>query len=136
MWSPRLIIFYPSVNYLESVPNSLRLEQRQLKTMLLLKKQGGHFTSAEEVDHFMQDPACDEKAQKDRLRVELTYARNTSASLPRTNALFRIYVAENGKRRLRTPIEFATALQKFLGKASNQESASVLDFKLALKNSD
>lgn len=74
----------------------------------------------------------DEKAQRDRLRAELTYARDTSLSLPRKSPIFRIFVTEGGKKRLRTPTEFATALGQILGKAEFQKSASILDFKLAL----
>jgi hypothetical protein len=118
-----------------NIPNSLRLEQRQLKTLIQLKKEGGPFTSADEIEAFMQNPLFDETDRKTRLRAEITFARDTCHAMPRNHALFRIFATENGKRRLRTPEEFAAALQKYLGKANTQISAAtVMDFKIALEN--
>ena len=96
---------------------SLKLEKNKITILAKLKEDGGPFTSAEEVDTYM-DNLNDKRAGQSRMRDELTFARDSSRSIPRTSPFFRIMIKDigTGKRRLKTATEFAEALKILLGK--------------------
>ena len=66
----------------------LHIDQRKLAILQQLKDNGGPFSSAEQVEEFVLKIGNTKKdrlkAQK-RLRNEVTYARDTSTSLPRVH---------------------------------------------------
>ena len=55
-----------------------------------LKEQNGPFTSVEGIDEYLQSKLSDKEKQQ-RLRDEVTYARDTSVSIPRATPFFKIY---------------------------------------------
>ena len=75
------------------------------------------------------------------MRNEVTYARDTSVSLPRSSPYFRIFKSTNKddnanggdkKRRLLTPVEFGENLKVILGKRSRRTKISIEEFKDAV----
>ena len=69
--------------------NLLHVENRKLNILDRLKAQGGPFTAAEHVDHYLENTTDDLKMKTKRMKDEMTYARDTSVSLPRTCNAFR-----------------------------------------------
>ena len=101
--------------------NSLKMERKRLDKLDKLKKLGGPFTEAEEVEKFVIDPKIPEKTKKDQMKMELQFARDSSTTLPKVDPLFRVMVTQpNKKKRDKTAAEFGEALMAFLGKQSDQ----------------
>ena len=105
------------MGYLKKEAASLKLEQNKLAVLAKIKSKGGPFTSSEEVDSYM-DQLTDDKIGQQRMREEMTYARDSSQSIPRTSPLFKIMTRDalTGKNRLKTASEFAQAMRMLLGK--------------------
>ena len=97
-----------------------RVERKRLDTLDTLKGLGGPFTDADEVVLFLsQDIPQSEK--KKRMKLELTFARDSSTLLPKIDPLFRVQVTlPTGKRRDETAEEFGEAVQCFLGKKGDR----------------
>ena len=95
--------------------------------------QGGPFTTAEHVDAYLETTKDDYKSKTSRMRDEVTYARDTSSSLPRNSNLFRIMGKEAGKRKLLTPEQFAKNLKILLGKKSHRNTITIANFRQALQ---
>ena len=68
----------------------LHVDQRKFAILSRLKQDGGPFSNAEEVETFMEDHKEDKAQAQKRMRDEITYARDTSTSLPRQHHLFKI----------------------------------------------
>ena len=70
------------------------------------------------------------------MRDEVTYARDTSKSLPRKSNVFSIMVRDKvrGRQRLKLSVEFAESLKHLLGKADGQKVITMEEFKYALDN--
>ena len=68
---------------------NIGVDTRKNKDLAYLKEHGGPFTSPEEVDLLVQSNV-DEKTKEKRLYTEVRYARDTSLSLPKSSALFRL----------------------------------------------
>ena len=97
---------------------------------------GGPFTSADEVDEYLE-VECDEIKARNRLRDEVRFARDSTRSLPRkTCPYFKMMVkdATSGRRRMKTTEEFVISLKCLLGKADVQRVITIDDFKNALDN--
>ena len=77
-------------------------ENRKLTILERLKKQGGSFTSVEQIDTYLHT-TDNLKVKAKRMQDEVTYARDASVSLPRTSTLFKIFGTEKGQRKLLTP---------------------------------
>ena len=112
---------------------ALRIEQRKNNILARLKTVGGPFTKAEEVDEYISQEADLLKCQR-RMREEITFARDTSQSLPRACPLFKIMTIDgtSGKRRVKTGGEFATSMKLLLGKQEEKTVVTRDDFKYAL----
>jgi hypothetical protein len=113
---------------------SLRVEQRKNVILARLKLVGGPFTDDKEVDEYIINEP-DLAAAKCRMRDEVTFARDTSRSLPRnTCPLFKMMSIDKvtGKRRLKTGAEFAASLKLLLGKQEKQSIVTMIDFQNAL----
>ena len=56
------------------------------------------------------------------MKAELTFARDSSTLLPKTDPIFRIQITipETGKRRQKNPDEFGAALKSLLGKRNSK----------------
>ena len=65
------------------------------------------------------------------MRDEVTYARDTCSSLPKSSPIFRIYNTQ-GKRRLLTPDEYGRNLKILLGKIQDRHAVTLEDFRDAL----
>ena len=64
------------------------IEQRKLDILDRLKAQNGPFTCVEDIDVYLQSKHTDKEKQQ-RLRDEVTYARDTSVSIPRASPFLR-----------------------------------------------
>ena len=93
----------------------LHVDQRKFAILSRLKQDGGPFSNAEEVKTFMKDHKEDKAQAQKRMRDEITYARDTSTSLPRQHHLFKDHVTK--KRRVKNVDEFAESLKILLGNA-------------------
>lgn len=94
-------------------------ERKRLNMLDCLKGSGGPFTSAEEVEQFLQQPGP-EKDKQQRMKKELQFARESSTTLPACDPMFRIQVTmPNKRRRDKTAREFGDALVAFLGKKAD-----------------
>lgn len=113
--------------------NLLHVDNRRLTILERLKAQGGPFTSAEQVDHYLLNTTDDTKVKTRRMREEVTYARDTSVSLPRNSQLFRIFGSENGKRKLLNHNQFGHNLKILLGKTCDRTTVTLADFRSALE---
>ena len=67
------------------------MEQRKLDILDRLKAQNGPFTCTEEVDEYLISKKFSDNEKQKRMRDEITYARDTSQSLPRASPFFKIY---------------------------------------------
>ena len=110
-----------------------KLEQNKVNTLPRLKKCGGPFTDAEEIDEYMNS-LTDLRAGQSRMRDELTYARDSSRAIPRTSPFLKMMTTDTatGKRRLKTAAEFAVSLKILLGRQTNRKMISNEDFESAL----
>ena len=78
----------------------LNIDQRKLTILARLKEAGGPFMHADEVDGYMERNETEtERAQK-RMRDEITYARDTSKSLPHQYQLFKILNPDHTTKKL------------------------------------
>lgn len=111
----------------------LNVDQRKLIILEKLKLAGGPFTSAEQIDSYLEIEKDQKVAQK-RLREEVTYARDTSTSLPRVHQLFKMMSVDKTtrKRKLLSATDFATNLKTLLGNSSTQCTITMEDFRNAL----
>ena len=112
----------------------LAKENRKLKILDSLKKDGGPFTDAEQIEVYMASDVSDEVKQQ-RMKNEVTYARDSTRSIPAAGILFRIMNTDpvTKKRKTLTAIEFAENLKVVLGKQNSRSEVSTMDdFLLAL----
>ena len=114
--------------------NLLRVENRKLNILDKLKLHGGPFTSEEEIDVYFKTTKDNAKEKSQRMRDEVTYARDTSVSLPKASAVFRIFNTDGGKRKMLTPEQFAFNLKTLLGKKNQRSSVTLADFQKALNS--
>ena len=110
---------------------NLRIEARILQHLEYLKKDGGPFTSCDEIDEYLKNSSISEKTKKKRLKIEVQYARDSSLTLPRSNLIFRIRKKSHkeGKMQDLTYEEFGENLKKLLTK-----KVSSLDKKISIDN--
>ena len=112
--------------------NNLHVENRKLNILEKLKQQGGPFTSSEQIDIYIKSKSDDNKKKVRRMRDEVTYARDTSKSLPKSSPLFKIFNTTAGRRRLMTAEEFGANLMILLGKKDQRTNITLEDFRKAL----
>ena len=75
----------------EKREDALIQERKRTAILQKLKEQGGPFTSAEEVDDYLADlDDLNMKEKQKRMKLEITYARDTSTLLPKADPLFKI----------------------------------------------
>ena len=67
------------------------------------------------------------------MRDEVTYARDTSTSLPRTSVAFKIMNTSVKPRRIKSAEEFAVGLRIYLGKQADRRLITMKEFKDALE---
>jgi len=113
---------------------NLRIENRKLNILEKLKEKGGPFTSEEEVDYYLATTKNSNKEKTQRMRDEVTYARDTSLSLPKASPVFRIFNTSGKKRIMLTPEEFGCNLKKLLGKKKERSIITLTDFQKALNS--
>ena len=102
-------------------------ERKRLDILDELKEAGGPFTSAEEVEEFLEREDTNEKEKQKRMKKEMRFARESSTTLPSTDPLFKIQVTlPNGKRRDKNAKEFGESLIVFLGKKA--DSTTTMDY--------
>ena len=96
-----------------------------------LKEQGGPFTSAEEVDTYLSDlDETNKKEKQKRMKLEISYARDTTTLLPKVDPLFKIRKVDlKGKQRDKTAIEFGEALAVLLGRKADRKAMDYSTFK-------
>ena len=122
---------------LKKEAQKLHVDQRKLDILERLKAAGGPFSNSEQVEVFVnqvKDTKKERKLAQKRLREEVTYARDTSVSLPRAHLLFKMFGKDpsTNKRRLKTVEEFAQSLKVLLGNASERATVTLDDFQRAL----
>ena len=102
-------------------------EKRELEK---LKEQGG----AEEVDAYLSDLDETNMEEKQmRMKLEISYARDTSTLLPKVDSLFKIRkVNVKGKQRDKTAKEFGEALAVLLGRKADRKAMDYSTFKECL----
>lgn len=90
----------------------LAKENGKMKILNILKKDGGPFTSTEEIDEYMESKIADEIKQQ-RMKNEVTYARDSTRSIPAAATIFRIMETDptTKKRRTFTACKFAENLK-------------------------
>ena len=75
------------------------------------------------------------KETKTRMKSEVTFARDSSTTLPRVDPLFRIQVSLPGKpRRDKTAEEFGEALKVLFGKRAGKRTLTLEKFNDSLNN--
>ena len=69
-----------------------------------------------------------------RMKDEVTYARDTCLSLPKTSPIFKIFKfnTEGKKRTMLTSAEFGNNLKVLLGKTNQKRSVTLQEFRAAL----
>ena len=73
------------------------------------------------------------KEMKQRMKLELQFARDSSTLLPKADPIFKVQVTlATGKRRDKTPEEFGEALMSFLGKKGDRTSLDYSKFQESL----
>ena len=114
--------------------NLLQRENRKLIILDKLKSQGGPFTSEEQVQAYLVDKKISEKEKLSRMKDEVTYARDTCLSLPKTSPIFKIFKfnTEGKKRTMLTSAEFGNNLKVLLGKTNQKRSVTLQEFRAAL----
>ena len=112
----------------------LAKENRKMKILQWLKSVGGPFTNAEEIAEYMLRDDISESIKQQRLKNEVTYARDSTRSIPAAGILFRIMKTDEvtKKRRTLTAQEFAANLTNVLGKQNSRGEVTMDDFLLAL----
>ena len=86
-------------------------ERKRLDILDELKESGGPFTTAEEVQKFLEREGITEKDKQKRMKKEMRFARESSTTLPSADPLFKIQVTlTNGKRRDKNAKEFGESL--------------------------
>ena len=97
--------------------NNLKIEGRLVQQVGMLKEWGGPFTSSQEIDDFLNKD-IEEKEKVKRMKTEVMHARDTSLSLPKGSAVFRIRSMKlpGHKSRQLTPAEFGENLKILLNK--------------------
>ena len=112
----------------------MRQEQKKLGLLEELKETGGPFTSAEQVEMFLESP-LDEKDKKKRMKMEITYARDSTTLLPKVDPLFRIRkILPSGSQRDKTSSEFGECLMVLLGRRGDRQEFDYSRFKRSLEN--
>ena len=102
-------------------------ERKRLDILDDLKALGGPFTTAQEVQEFLENEDTTEKEKQKRMKREMRFARESSTTLPSTDSLFKMQVTlPTGKRRDKNAKEFGEALMVFLGKKA--DSSTTLDY--------
>ena len=102
-------------------------ERKRLDILDELKDLGGPFTSAEEVQEYIEREEISEKEKQKRMKKEMRFARESSTTLPSADPLFKIQVTlPNGKRRDKNAKEFGDSLKVFLGKKA--DSTTTMDY--------
>ena len=88
-----------------------------MKILNILKEDGGAFTSAEEIDEYVESTIADQIKQQGT-KNKVTYAQDSTRSIPAAVTLFRIIKTDpiTKKRRTLTACEFAENLKIVLGK--------------------
>jgi hypothetical protein len=71
--------------------SALGSERKRLLVLEQLKKVGGPFTNAEEVDEFLKSDRSDKEKQS-RMKKEVQFSRDSCTTLPRVDMLFKIQV--------------------------------------------
>ena len=110
----------------------LKIENRKLNILDKLKSQGGPFTSDEQVQKYLDNSKDSTKEKLSRMKDEVTYARDTCSSLPKSNPIFRIMKTQGTTRRMLTSEEFGNNLKALLGKTKQRHSVTLEDFRAAL----
>ena len=71
--------------------------------------------------------------KKQRMKLEVQFARESTTLLPRVDPIFKIMVTQpNGKRRTKTAQEFGDALMSYLGKKSDRTTLEYGKFQQTL----
>ena len=111
---------------------AIHIECRKYEILQRLKSCGGPFTNENEIDEYLQTTDALE-AQK-RMKDEITYARDTSRSLPRKCVLFKIMTRDKKtkKNRLMTAQEFGSNLKTIVGKVENRAAVTLEQFQNAM----
>ena len=65
--------------------SALKKEKKRLDKLEILKKAGGPFTDAAEVDKFLEDVDVSPEAKKQRMKMEMQFARDSSTTLPKVD---------------------------------------------------
>ena len=99
------------------------------KDLATLVTSGGPFTSAEEVEVYLLNPAITDQQKNSRLYTEVRYAKNTSVSFPKDSDVFRL------KRRYKNlpTSEYGVNLITYLNKVTCNVNMDYDDFKNAIK---
>ena len=108
----------------EKREEALVQERKRIGSLQKLKEQGGPFTSAEEVDTYLSDlDETNKKEKQKRMKLEISYARDTTTLLPKVDPLFKIRKVDlKGKQRDKTAIEFGEALAVLLGRKADRRA--------------
>ena len=87
--------------------NNLKIEGRLVQQVGMLKEWGGPFTSSQKIDDFLNKD-IEEKEKMKGMKTEVMHARDTSLSLPKGSAVYRIRSMKlpGHKSRQLTPAEF------------------------------
>ena len=103
-------------------------ELKKMASFQKLKEQGGPFTSAEEVDAYLADlDDANMKEKQKRMKLEISYARDTSTLLPKVDPLRKVGV--KGKQRDKTAVEFGEALAILLGRKADRRAMDYSTFR-------
>lgn len=71
-------------------------------------------------------------AKAKRMRKEITFARDTSVSLPRAHPVFRIFNTSVKPRKLLSPEEFGANLKALLGKRLGRTYITIEEYRQAV----
>ena len=106
-------------------------ELKKIASLQKLKEQGGPFTSAEEVDAYLGDlDDANMKEKQKRMKLEISYARDTSTLLPKVDPLCKIRKVDvKGKQRDKTAVEFGEALTILLGRKADRRAMDYSTFR-------
>ena len=101
-----------------SAKESMQLakENRKIKILNIPKKNGGLFTSSEEIGQYMEHKIANQIKQQ-RMKNKVTYTRDSTRSIPAAVTPFRIIKTDptTKKRKVLTACEFAENLKLYLG---------------------
>ena len=107
----------------EKREEALVQERKRIVSLQKLKEQGGPFTSAEEVDAYLfdLDENNNKKERQKRIKLEISFAGDTSTPVPIVDPLFKIRKVElKGKQRDKTATEFGEALAVLLSRKADR----------------